>query len=404
LSREEPRMTDPFLKPRYDSGGFASLPNRILHLLASGECDRLVLFVIDGFGWRFLEKFQEGPFLNPVLRANGTRLERLTSQFPSTTAAHLTTLHTGQTVGAHGLYEWNLYEPALDAIITPLLFSFAGTTERDTLKAAGFDPARLYPQTTLYPDLSARGTNIFIFQPRDYTPSTYSEALYRGATARGYQSLPEALVNLAEALNRPAPPAYYVFYYDQVDSLSHDYGPAAPQTEAEILHLLLALERIFLPALRPAGRTLFLLTADHGQAEIDPATTIYLNTDARFAGVEKFIRSDRAGRPLVPMGACRDFFLPIRAGLLDEARGFLSARLEGRAEVRPVAEMIAEGWFGPHVSEQFRTRAGDLVILPYPRESVWWYEKDRFVQKYYGHHGGLTPEEMEIPLLVWEMM
>ncbi len=392
-----------FVKPRYDSGGFASLPGRILDSLTSGHYANVVLFLIDGFGWRFFEKFQDAPFLKTVCRSQEAAVEKLTAQFPSTTSAHLTTLHTGQPVGEHGLLEWNVYEPALDAVIAPVLFSFAGTTERDTLKAVGFDPRRLYPFEPIYPALTQRGVAATLFQSRDYTPSTYSEALYQGATARGFKTPAEALTNLAEALTRSSSPAYFVFYYDRIDSLSHDYGPAAPQTEAEILHFLLALENVFLPRLRPAGRTLFLLTADHGQTEVDPQTTLYLNTDPRFAGVEKFLRPDRAGRPIVPIGACRDFFLPIRPGLLDEARRFLATRLEGRAEVRLVEEMIAEGWFGPRVSERFRARAGDLVILPRRGESVWWYEKDRFVQKYYGHHGGWTPEEMEIPLVRWEM-
>ncbi len=43
---------------------------------------------------------------------------------------------------------------------------------------------------------------------------------------------------------------------------------------------------------------------------------------------------------------------------------------------------------------------GNLVILAYKGESVWWYQKNRFEQKFYGHHGGLTKEEMEIPLIL----
>ena len=30
-------------------------------------------------------------------------------------------MHTGRPVGEHGLYEWNIYEPALDAVVIPIL-------------------------------------------------------------------------------------------------------------------------------------------------------------------------------------------------------------------------------------------------------------------------------------------
>ncbi len=89
--------------------------------------------------------------------------------------------------------------------------------------------------------------------------------------------------------------------------------------------------------------------------------------------------------------------------MLDEAQAFLASRLEGRAEVRKVAELMEAGYFGPVISPSSAARAGDLVILPYRGESVWWFEKDKFEQKFYGHHGGLTKQEMEIPLITWEM-
>jgi hypothetical protein len=396
-------MHPDFLKPRYDRTGFAGLPQRILDLLDGPEKYEAVVFLlIDGFGTRFVDKFQDAPFLRRMLRDGS--LETLTAQFPSTTAASLTTIHTGMPVGEHGVFEWNYYEPGLDAVITPLLFSFAGTPERDTLRAAGAKPRRLLPEQTFYRTLNQAKVSSAIFQHREYTPSSYSDVVFSGAKVRGYKTLPEALVNLGEALAHARPPAYFFVYYDKVDSLGHEYGPDSPQVTAEIESLLQVLENQFTQ--RVAGRrprTLFLLSADHGMAETDPATTIYINRDPAFAGVENFLKTNREGRPLVPAGSCRDFFLYIRDGAVDEAREFLAARLEGKAEVRKVAQLAGEGYFGARVTPLFRARSGDLVILPSRGESVWWYEKDRFEQRFYGNHGWLTRVEMEIPLITCDI-
>ncbi|HEX7620832.1 MAG TPA: alkaline phosphatase family protein [Anaerolineales bacterium] len=393
-----------FVKPRYDLGGFASLPQRITDLLTDPQkYEAVVLFLLDGFGWRFFEKFQEAPFLKTVTRLG--QVEKLIAQFPSTTAAQLTTLHTGMPVGEHGIFEWIYYEPHFDAIIAPLLFSFAGTSLRDTLKQVGAKPRRLFPNNTLYQQLNKMGINSTIFQHREYTPSSYGDVIFSGAKAIGYKTLPEALVNLAEALEKSNPtPAYYVLYNEKIDAVSHEYGPDSAQTSAEIQVLLLTMETIFLKALRGNHRKiLFLLTADHGQSETDPQTTIYLNREPRFEGIEKFLKTNRQGSLLVPGGSARDFFLYIQAGMVEEAQAFLTSRLEGRAEVRKVADLASEGYFGPRLSPRFTARAGDLVILPHRYESVWWYEKNKYEQRYCGHHGGLTPQEMEIPLLTWEM-
>jgi hypothetical protein len=62
--------------------------------------------------------------------------------------------------------------------------------------------------------------------------------------------------------------------------------------------------------------------------------------------------------------------------------------------------MIAEGYFGPQPpSQRFLDRVGNLVVLPYAGHSTWWFERGKFELAYRGMHGGLSPLEMEIPLL-----
>ncbi|HEY3311925.1 MAG TPA: alkaline phosphatase family protein [Anaerolineales bacterium] len=409
-------MNPTFVKPRYDSGGFACLPGLVQSIFDgkngrdptganeflahfAGDYDNVVLCFVDGFGWRHFEKFGSYPFLQRFARLGG--IAKLTSQFPSTTSGHITCIHTGLNVGQSGVFEWNYYEPLLDAMIVPLLFSFSGTAERDQLKATGIDPKLLYPTETIYQKLNTQGVASTIFQHREYTPSTYSNLVFRGAQARGYKSLPEALLNLSLALNQARGRNYFFIYYDRIDSVSHDYGPGSEQVEVEVDMFMHVMESQFMQSARPKGKTLFLFTADHGQSEIDPATTVYINR--AISGFEKFIRTNRQGQLLVPGGSCRDLFLYIKDDSLDEAKQLLAISLAGKADVVRTDELVAQGYFGPQITETFRARVGNLVVLPYHGESVWWYERGKFEQKYYGHHGGLTPAEMEIPLLGLEL-
>ena len=394
-------MNGQFIRPKYDREGFAGLPNRIKDAFASGNYDAVVLFLVDGFGWRFFERFQEAPFLKRIAR--GGRIEKLISQFPSTTAAHLTTIHTGWTVGQSGVHEWIYYEPLVDAMIAPLLFSYSGLWERDLLKPTGVQPAFLYPRGMFYPELREMGVLPYVFGMREYTPSTYSHVVMAGAELRSFKTLSEALVNLGILLQDLKQPAYVHLYFDRIDTIGHEYGPTAPQTEAEIETFLLMMDYYFERIFEGKKRILFLMTADHGQVEVDPRTAIYLNVHSDFTGIQRFLKTNLKGQLLVPGGSPRDMFLYVKDDLLEEAQAFLAPRLEGKADVVRTEHLINDGYFGPEVSSRFRERVGNLVILPYRYESVWWYEKGKFEQRFYGHHGGLTPQEMETVLYSYEI-
>lgn len=407
-----------FIRPTYGGGCFADLPPTIRAWFGDGApaldaatiadlpatYETVILVFLDAFGWRFFEPRREHDPLLRAIDAQG-RVARLTSQFPSTTAAHVTAIHTGLPVGRSGVFEWYYYEPQLDAVIAPLLFSFAGDEDRETLADAGIDIRTIFPRDvqTIYEALHALGVQSYVFQPRSFAFSTPSRYAARGATIAPYQTLAEGLVNLRQRVEAQAGPSYFFLYYPAFDALAHEYGPESPQASAELDMTLWLIERFLRQPL--AGRinnALLVITADHGQVAIDPATTIYLNTDPAFRGVERFLRTNRHGRPLAPAGSARDMFLYIQPGLIDEAHRWLEERLAGRAVVARVADLIAEGYFGPlPVCAELPPRAGDLVILPVAGESVWWYEKDRFEQRFRGHHGGLTRAEVEIPLLLY---
>jgi predicted AlkP superfamily pyrophosphatase or phosphodiesterase len=355
---------------------------------------KIILFLIDGFGWRFIEKFQSHPFIKWAIK-NGI-LSKITSQFPSTTAAHVTLFHSGLTVGQSGIYEWNYYEPKVDNLISPLIFSFSGDKKRNTLKIAGIKSSQIYPNKTFYQFLKKHRIKSFIFQYHDYTPSTYSDYLFRGANVFPYKTLTEAITKLFQVLNNENEQSYYFLYFDVIDSISHQYGPNSTQLENEILIFLDIMEKIFLPNFTKLKNVIFMMTADHGHVEVDPKTCFYLNK--KIPSIKKYLKTNKKGELLIPAGSPRDMFLYIKEEYLPYVKKILEKKLNGMAEIFETKQLIKDGFFGKKISKKFLERVGNLVILPYKNQLVWWYEKGRFEQKFFGHHGGLTKEEMEINL------
>jgi len=408
--------SDPvFIRPRYGEASFAEIPAFVQHLF-TGEGPsplqpegwrktnhrfmQVITLFIDAFGWRFFERFQDHPLIRRFARQGS--VTKLTSQFPSTTSAHVTTLYTGLPVGQHGVYEWFYYEPKLDAMIAPLLFSYAGDEKRDSLAEQGVEGAALLPQGLLGHRLAAHGIRSYLVQPREFAHSTYTKLMGEGAHTIPYLTIPEGLATMTQTLRHIKNPAWLIGYFGAFDAVCHVHGPRRPQSHADLEATLDLIERwLQRDILGRFRNTLLMIIADHGQVETNPKTTLYLDQAPGFEKLRPLLRTNRRGEILAPAGSCRDFFVHAHEEHLDEAQERLSRIVGERGEVRRVDEMIEQGYFGPApVSETFRARVGNLVVLAYPGESVYWWGDGRFKQKYYGHHGGLTPQEMEIPLLL----
>ncbi len=407
------RFGSHFFKPLYDSYNFVQIPQIVRSLFGlaekpfsaeelpplAEEYQHIVVLFTDSFGWRFFERFSEHPFVKRIIDQGAVSM--LTSQFPSTTAAHVTTIHTGLPLVQSGVYEWFYYEPQLDRIFAPLLFSYAGDAERETLREAGIAPEKFFPNQTIYQELTeARGIDSFVFQSVSYAQSSYSRVITKGAQLRPFYTLAEAIVELTNQLRTNQNRTYSLLYFDTIDTICHIYGPDSPFVEAEILNYLNSLEALLHPRLqRTSGPTLLMLISDHGHASVNPNTTVYLNREV--PQIKAMLRTNRRGRPLVPAGSARDFFLYVQDAYLDAAHELLNHTLGGKAEVHRTADLLSGGFFGNvHPSRVLLDRMADLVILPYNGQSVWWYEADRFRMRHRGSHGGLTAEELLTPLML----
>jgi hypothetical protein len=322
--------------------------------------------LLDAFGRRFLERHAGHPFLRRL------EVTELATQFPPTTTAHVTTMHTGRPVGEHGLYEWNVYEPSLGEVVTPILNARVGTGP-DTLDG---DPRVFRAGDTLYERLAAAGVQSTVLHPAAFSPSTYDRVFTVGARLRPFANLAEGVPALFDALEAGG---YAYLYWDRIDATGHMHGPASPEFDAAAVAALDALEA----GLRSVPGALLLVTADHGQVAVDPARVDYL--DEEWPGLAALLGQR-------PAGSSRDVFLHTAAP--GEVAAGLAERLGDRAQVRLVDDLVADGLFGT-VGEQLRARLADVCVLPAAGRTAWLRSAEGTAQRFRGHHGGLHPDEVE---------
>jgi len=402
------RFSSEFLKPLYSTYGFSQIPKTILSLFGLGsgglplDCvgkgpyDRVIFILIDGFGWKFLQQYQERyPFLNRFFKEG--IVSKITSQFPSTTAAHITTLASDLPVGQHGIYEWFLYEPLVDRIVAPLLYAFAGDKDLGTL-APKLDPGHLLPPNLFFGALQKHQIPSKIFQHQTIANSIYSRAMFRGSDRIGYKNFSEALSLLKEHLKTPG---FFYLYCGDFDTKAHRHGLGSRQIEKALDHYFHQLETsLMTDPVMAQKSTALIVAADHGMIDIHPSTTYYLNT--KIPTLEKRLKRGADGHVLSPAGSCRDFFLHIEPRYVQEVQEELEHKLKDVALVCRTSDLIDEGFFGPTgISDKCREKMADLVLLAKGTNSIWWHEKGRFEQKFYAMHGGLTPEELETIFLFY---
>jgi hypothetical protein len=413
------QWTPHFKRPLYSSYAFSCLPDTVMKLLTGQagktlsvdtvggrweKFDCVILFLIDGFGWEFFEGFAaKYPFLNRFSKEGIA--SKISAEFPSTTAAHITSINTGKEVSETGIYEWFYYEPLADRMIAPLLFSNAGDHEIGTLLKEGFIPEQIFPFETIYQKLAKKKVRSIVMQQESIAHSPYSRALLSGANVLPYTHFPEAMDRLVDLCKKPfEEPTYIYVYFSDIDSSGHRHGITSPQFSNSVDLCWTTIENRFWQKLPSSpNKIAAMFTADHGMTPVNPKTTVLLNQVC--PQLSRMVKKNRKGVPLVPAGSCRDFFLHIEKESLEEAQRLLKNQLNGIADVVLTRELLADGFFGDKApSKRLKDRIGDLVVLPYLNENVfWWFEKHRIEQHFYAAHGGLTPDEMESIFLFTEL-
>ncbi|HMF34065.1 MAG TPA: alkaline phosphatase family protein [Candidatus Lokiarchaeia archaeon] len=340
----------------------------------------VVLLVLDGVGYDFLQQYGQGCALLQDLRSE------MTSVFPTTTAAAMSAIYSGLAPQNHGVPGWYTYlrELGLVATILPMI---ARGTGRSFLSRY-VHPDRILDAPSLFDNINADG---YVLLPRELQNSAYNQIFAGSARQIGYRNMPDFFGFISKIITRHLSPKFVLGYWPEFDSIAHKAGPNSVAAQ-DHFHSIDAAFAKFVDGLSTSGgKSKIIVTADHGFIEGVPDHAILLKNHPE---LEECLAVPLCGEP-------RAAFCYVRPSKVVQFEEYVQNNLAQACSLIKSEDLIAQGRFGLfNAHPRLFDRVGDYVLLMKDNFVV----KDELVgekhEELVGFHGGVSSAEMFVPLII----
>jgi hypothetical protein len=349
-----------------------------------GGVEKVFLIVMDGFGYnRLLTHVKQYDSMLSELVGKGV-LKPVTSPFPATTSTSLTSIFTGLTPAEHGTVGYQMFSREYGCVFNTLdmkpVYGYSSEVEIARDLARKIKP--------WMPALQEHGVRTQVVTKGSIVGSGLSRVVHAETEIVPYMLESEMLVKCRRTLEQQNP-VFLVLYYSGIDTLEHRYGPNSEEVTAEIQSFEFLLKTFF-SKLSDATKkeTLIMLTSDHGVCETQ--RTHYVKDYPEVA----------SRLQLPPVGDSRCGFLFSKQGEKENLKTAFERSLNGFKLVGS-KDLIENGAFGrPADSTSLQPVIGDFAALSKgPNALSYPYYEDDRNREQHGGHGGMTAEEIIVPLL-----
>ena len=404
----------PFVVPRYEGRSIGNIPATFGALwglevgslpplapslwqpLLGDGVERVLFLLLDAVGWERMNRALAQDAVTACwLEEVGAVVEPITSIFPSTTTAALTTIWTGTPPAQHGMVGYTVWLREFGVVANMIALQVAHKGLRADLLDAGLDTERFVPVPTLAQQLKGADIPLFVLIGAAIRGSGLSQLHFRGSEqVIPYAGLGDCLSLLRALLDKTSGQrALIAAYWPSFDTLSHIHGPNPSHWDAEWHIVMTALRDVLLRDLSPEARrrTLVVITADHGHNTVPEEGVVLLSDHPELT------------RRLVvePTGDSRAPYLHVRDGERAAVRAYVEERWGHAFTALDVDEALAAGLWGPGpLHPDVRSRLGDLVLLAHDGYALDARKRETPL---IGRHGGLWPDEALVPWIAFRL-
>lgn len=394
--------------PYYDGLSILNIPSSISQWLGAGplkhaplqipaldelaqNVDQVVLLLVDAVGLQRCQDWLASSAAHFNNSMQGGLMTALTSVVPSTTSAALTTLWTGRSPAEHGILGYELFLREFGMVTNMITHAPAAFDGRaGLLYEAGFTPEHFLPVDPIGPQFKAAGVETHAFLHQAISASGLSRMHYPQVETHTFRGLADLWTNVRRLVNTPLDSRRYIWvYYGGVDWISHVVGPDSEDAEVTFRTFTDVLVEQFLSHIDPGigARTLFILTADHGQ--------LHTRTDPHYElqNHPNLLRRLQ----MQPTGENRLAYLYPKPGQTEAIEEYLGRTWPGSFSPMSSSHALFNGLFGPgEPAPQALDRLGERIVITHGDAYLWWAPKENPLV---GRHGGVSGLEMLVPLI-----
>lgn len=338
--------------------------------LLNQSSKKLALVLLDGFGWNLFSNLKA---------FHDTTALKTTSVFPSTTATALASLASGLNPAEHAIIGYKAAYKEVGSIIKPLEFTYASSNREGQLAHLG-TLKEMFKITTIFDRLKQKRLRSTVITPSFISDSDYSNMIFSGASeVLGYKDIWEALFMYKQELERPRSRFVYL-YIPYIDSIEHVYGHNHEISLDSSSHIF---DKIANITKRYSSKVTGILTSDHGHIDIEREIDMHRDK----ALLKKL--------DLPPYGDGRAPLFKSRYDIRKELSKY-NLRVFGNGDFKRL--------FG-RIDRRVADLLPDFVGVPLDSGSYGYkYEMTppKRTHTLKSNHGGLSQDEMEIPIVLFD--
>ena len=321
----------------------------------------IVFLILDGMGINPVTKNLDG---DSFFRKNIKQV--LTSVFPSTTTNAMTAYLTNKYPMEHGWFGWSLYFEELKRAVNIYLDNDSYTGEKIE---EGY-VKRVLPIQPFYKSAKS-----------DYTSNVVVPDFWKDDYENRYVwNTVDEIPGHIESICKKEGRQFIYAYCTEPDSTMHRYGVSSEEARKVIKGLNDGIEGLC----AKLSDTLFILTADHGQIDVDGYVEIYKD--------EELLSMLEWPPYLEPRATA----FKVKQNLHSAFAEAFNKKYGGDFELFKVEDLIKDNYFGGNTVSGHAKMLGDYIAVGKTNKIFKFSELSH---EYKGHHTSLTGE-MEVPLII----